>query len=153
FGQSVAKAHKQTAAQNAPAANSAIVVTEEGMADAVLADALDEMWRQVDRHHHQGEHDHIIALCRMIVQGNPSHYEAYEDAAWLLWSDDRNAEAVAFLKQGLAANPHTYNLYDELGMHYSLRLKDPASAIPYYEKAIKLDCPPRTWHNLAHCYE
>lgn len=153
FGQSAAKAVKKATVKSKPPVQTAIVATDEGMADAVLADALDEMWVQVDRHHHKGEHDHIVALCRLIVQGDPSRYDAYEDAAWLLWGDDHNAEAVAFLKQGVAANPKVYNLYDELGAHYNLHLKDPASAIPYYEKAVKLNCPAETWHNLAHCYE
>ena len=57
------------------------------------------------------------------------------------------------MKQGIQANPKTYYLYDELGSHYWIRLKDPKTALPYYEKAVLFKCPWLTWHNLAHCYE
>src|SRR5579884_4088150 len=51
------------------------------------------------------------------------------------------------------ANPNTYYLYDELAFHYLDHLKDPASALPYYEQAVRFPCPFFTWNNLARCYE
>ena len=44
-------------------------------------------------------------------------------------------------------------MYDELAAHYWFRLKDPVSAIPYYEKAIKFPCGWPTYHSLAFCYQ
>ena len=63
------------------------------------------------------------------------------------------ALSITDLKKGIEANPNTYYMYDELGTHYWIHLKDAASAIPYFEKAIKFECPFTTYHNLAFCYQ
>src|SRR5579871_3202274 len=128
-------------------------VDQQDMADAVLGDALNKMWDQADEHYHQGEYNHIINLCNLIVQGDPHNVEAYADSAYLLWSTDRSDQAVAVLKRGIAANPNTYYMYDELGTHYLVNLKDPKDAQPYLEKAVQFPSPFTTWHNLAFCYE
>lgn len=125
----------------------------EDAANAVLADTFMQMREQVDNHFHKGEYNHIVNLERIVVQGEPGDYHAYEDSAWLLWSMTRNDDAIAFLKQGLKANPDTFELYDELGSHYLTLMKDPKDALPYFEKAVTFKCPFFTWHNLAHCYE
>ena len=123
-------------------------------ADAILADSLGLIYDQADEHFHQGEYNHIYSLCRIVVQGDPHNVEAFGNSAYLLWSSDRSDEAVAFLKQGIKANPNTYYMYDELGAYYWLHFKDAVSAIPYYEQAIKYDCPFfSTWNSLARCYE
>ena len=128
-------------------------VSQEKLADAILADTMQKLWDQSDAHFHKGEYSHIINLHRIIVQGDPGNLKAYENSAWLLWSTDRNEDAIAFLKQGVKANPSNFDLYDELGTHYATRLHDPAKAIPYYEEAVKYQCPYSTIHGLAHCYE
>ena len=123
-------------------------------ADAILADSLGLIYDQADEHFHQGEYNHIYSLCRIVVQGDPHNVEAYGNSAYLLWSSDRSDEAIAFLKQGIKANPNTYYMYDELGAYYWLHFKDAASAIPYYEQATKFNCPYfSTWNSLAFCYE
>ena len=114
---------------------------------------MDDLWEQTDAHFHQGEYNHVVNLSRIMVQAEPQRVEAYANSAWLLWSTDRNAEAIAFLKQGLNANPNSYYMYDELGAHYFSRLHDPKTAIPYYEKAASFRCPYATLHALANCYE
>ena len=126
---------------------------QQQIADAILTDSLDQLWSQSDDHYDRGEYNHNINLCRVIVQGNPRHVEAFADAAYLLWSTGQNDAAVAFLKQGLQANPDNYYMYDELGSFFYLRLKDYSNAITYYEQAIKFDSPFFTWSGLAHCYE
>ena len=126
---------------------------QKAAADAILSGVMDDLSEQMDGHFHQGEYNHVVNLSRVIVQAEPQRVEAYGNAAWLLWSTDRNAEAIAFLKQGLDANPKTYYMYDELGTHYFTRLHDPKSAIPYYEKATAFKCPFVTLHALANCYE
>ena len=126
----------------------------EETADAILADSLGRIFdEKADANFHKGEFNHVINLNRIVAQGDPHNVEAYGNSALLLWSTDRNEQAIEFLKQGIQANPKTYYLYDELGSHYWLHLKDPDTAIPYYEKAVAFKCPWATWHSLALCYE
>ena len=126
---------------------------QKATADAILSGIVDDLLEQIDGHYHQGEYNHVVNLSRIVVQAEPQRVEVYGNAAWLLWSTDRNADAIAFLKQGLNANPKTYYMYDELGAHYFSRLHDPKMAIPYYEKAVTFKCPFATLHALANCYE
>ena len=129
------------------------VVGQKAVADNIVAGVMEDLWEQTDEHFHQGEYNHVVNLSRVIVQAEPKRVEAYANSAWLLWSTDRNADAIAFLKQGLNANLNTYYMYDELGAHYFSRLHDPKTAIPYYEKAVTFACPYSTLHALANCYE
>ncbi len=136
--------------------NPTVFYTPEGqqqIADAILTDAVDQLWAQADAHFHKGEYNHTINLSRVVVQGDPRNVEAFSDAAYLLWSTGQNDAATAFLKQGLTANSDSYYMYDELGAHFYYRLKDYPNAVTYYEKAIKYDCPFFTWSGLAHSYE
>ena len=126
---------------------------QQQIADAILTDSLDQLWEQADAHFEKGEYNHLINLSRIIVQGNPRRVDIFADAGFLLWSTGRNDTATAFLKQGLAANPDNFYMYDELGTHYYHRLKDYPNAVSYYEKAVKYDCPFFTWSGLAHSYE
>lgn len=126
---------------------------QKATVDSILSGVMEDLWDQTDEHFHKGEYNHVINLSRVIVQAEPQRLDAYGNAAWLLWSTDRNADAIAFLKQGLSANPKTYYMYDELGAHYFTRLHDPKAAIPYYEKAATFNCPFATLHALANCYE
>jgi tetratricopeptide (TPR) repeat protein len=127
--------------------------TEEELADAVLGDAMNRLWEQTDEHFHQGEYNHAVALNRIIVQGDPHNVEAYASSAWLLWSMGRNEDAESLLNEGIAANPSTSYMYDEMGIYWNIERKDPKAAIPYFEKAAKFDCPFTTWNSLANCYE
>ena len=144
--------HRTSKPKTAPK-RAKVHLTPAQTADAILADTLDQVSEQGDRHFHEGEYNQIINLNRFIAQGNPGDLDAYANNAWLLWSTDRNDEAVTMLKQGLKANPDTYYMYDELGVHYLVRMKDPKTALPYFEQAIKFECPYNTWHSLAACYE
>ncbi len=126
---------------------------QQQLADAILTDAVDQMWVQADAHWHKGEYNHYVNISRVIVQGDPRNVEAYSNSAYLLWSTGRNDDATAFLKQGLAANSDSYYMFDELGAHYYYHLKDYANALPYYEKAVQFTSPYITWSGLAHCYE
>ncbi len=128
-------------------------VTEAQAANAILANTLNELFTGCDKHFDHGEYNHVINMSRVIVQGDPHNVDAYSNAAWLLWSTDRTASGVTFLKQGLNANRSNFYMYDELGQFYWLHLHKPALALPYYEKAVTFPCPMLTWHGLAHCYE
>src|ERR1044071_3738034 len=82
--------------------------TQEELADAVLGDTMNQLWVQIDHHFHEGEYNHAINLCRIVVQGDPHNMEAYANASWLLWSTGRNEEALKILVDGAAANPEKY---------------------------------------------
>ena len=141
-------------AQNAAAGPSKSVLSGEKRADAINDAVLASLAEITDLHWHKGEYNHIINLDRMIIAGRPDHLDAYANAAWLLWSMNRDAEAVALYQQGLKANPKTAFMYDELGHYYYNRKKDYATAIRYYEKAVTFDdCPDFTYRMLAHSYE
>lgn len=129
------------------------VAAEPATADAITAEVLRYLYEQADSHFDAGEYNHCINLNQIVAQGDPHNVETYANNAWLLWSTDRAQEGIATLKRGIEANPDTYYMYDEMGDFYWLYLKDPKSAIPYYEKAVQFKCPWFTWHNLAHCYE
>ncbi len=128
-------------------------VTDDQASNAILANALNDLFDGADKHFDQGEYNHVINLNRVVVQGDPHNMQAYSNAAWLLWSTDRTESGLALLRQGLAANTTNFYMYDELGQFYWLHLHKPALALPYYEKAVKYPCPMLTWHGLAHCYE
>ncbi len=128
-------------------------ITQKALADAILAEMLGALIEQSDEHFHNGEYNHTVATLRYIVQGDPQNLEAYSNAAYLLWSTDRFDEGTEFLKQGLKANPHSYWMYDELGMHFGLRKKDYAASLGWYQKAVRFPCPSSTYHGLAACYE
>jgi|GEM_PF-983326 len=126
----------------------------DAVANGICMRALNMLYEQTDAHFHKGEYNHIINLCRIDVQGDPHNLEAYANSSWLLWSMDRDKEAVEFLLQGLKANPNTYYMYDELGSYYYFRRKDYAKSISYYEQASACkDCPALTLHMLAHAYQ
>lgn len=122
--------------------------------NAIAGAVLDHMWVSTDRHWHKGEYNHIVNLSRMIVAGRPAQLDAYGNAGWLLWSMDRDAEAVDLYKQGARANPKSYFLFNELGFYYAQHKRDFAAGLPWYEKAAATpDCPAFVLHMLAHCYE
>lgn len=123
-------------------------------ADAILYRVFDNMNPATDAHFHKGEYNHIINLDRMVIGAIPDRMNAYEDAGWLLWSMDRDPEAIVIYEKGIKANPNTFYMYDELGLYYMTRKKDYSRAITYYEKAARFaNCPQPTFHMLAHAYE
>jgi tetratricopeptide (TPR) repeat protein len=130
-----------------------VKISSEDLADAILGNAIEEMYEAGDEFFHIGEWNHCINLYRVVENGDPHNVETYCNVAFLLWSSDRNAQAIDQLKLGLSNNPDTFYMYDELGSHYWLRLKDPVTALPYYEKAVKFQAPWSTYHNLAFVYQ
>lgn len=129
------------------------VAAEPQTADAIAADVLTRIYKQGDEHFHAGEWNHCINLNQIVMEGDPHNVDTYANNAYLLWSSDRDAQAIETLKKGIAANTNSYYMYDELGMYYWLHHKDAVHALPYYEQAVKFKCPSMTYHGLAHCYE
>ena len=127
----------------------------EAAQSSAIADAvINDLVKYADLHWHKGEYSHIVNLDKMIVAAQPDNVDTFANAGWLLWSMNRDAEAVALYEQGLKANPNSYYMYDELGYYYFNRKKDYAKAIHYYEQAAtRPDVSPETLHLLAHSYE
>ncbi|MBC7529402.1 MAG: hypothetical protein H7308_17875 [Chthonomonadaceae bacterium] len=128
-------------------------VSQETLSNVILANTLGLLNDQADEHFHFGEYNHIIALLRIVVQGDPKNLEAYSNAAYLLWSTNRFDEGTALLTQGLKVNSDSYWMYDELGGHFAMRKKDFRTALGYYKKAVTYPCPYSTYHGLGICYE
>jgi tetratricopeptide (TPR) repeat protein len=123
-------------------------------ANAIAGETLDLLYVVSDMHWHKGEYNHIVNLNRIVVAGMPDFVEAYENSGYLLWSMNRDDEAIAVYKLGAAANPRTYALYHEIGYLLGQHRKRWTEVVPYYEKALAAaDCPPLTWHMAAHAYE
>ncbi len=152
-GQPGYQPHAHETEQKTPKPKTAPNVAEKDLADVILANTMENLSEGADEHFHKGEWNHVINIHRVIVQGEPWRVESYSNCAWLLWSSDRNDQALAFLKQGITANPNSYYLLDEMGYHLGVNLKKPSEAIPYYEKAMKFKPLFYTAHNLARCYE
>lgn len=137
-----------------PSHEASNAASSQRAADAIVDDVIGGLWRLTDAHFHKGEYNHIINLSKMIIAGRPDLLDAYANAAWLLWSMDRDDEAVALYKAGIKANPNTSYMYDELGTYYLMRKKDYPKAIQYYEEARRFkDYHPFMLHSLAHAYE
>lgn len=124
------------------------------LADSMTGSSLGMLFSMCDDHFHKGEYCHSVRLSKIVIQGNPWNMDAYANSAWLLWSMNRDPEAVELLEEGSKANPATYYMYDELGVYYAVRKKDYVRSIDWYKKATACkDCPALTYHGMAHSYE
>ena len=128
--------------------------TDEARVDLILDEIVNRLVVAYDAHWHKGEYNHNINIAKMIVTARPDSVELYANSGWLLWSMNRDNEAVALYEKGIKANPNTYYMYDELAQYYFVRKKDYVTAAKYYEKAVKFtDVKPQSWNALARCYE
>lgn len=126
----------------------------QAVSDAVAGEVVHQLNRISDMHWHRGEYAHLVNVNRMVIAAHPQQVDAYIDAGWILWSMDRDSEAEALYDQGIAANPNTYALYNEMGFYLLTRRKDPKRGLEMLEKAIEQpDCPKIVIHTLAHAYE
>ena len=120
---------------------------------SVISDVRDRLCVKNDEYWHMGEFNRCIATMRLVTQMDPHDAESYENTAWLMWSDLREADAEAFLREGLANNTNVYDLYLELGTFYYFRTRF-EEAIPLYFACLTFaDAPPYARHQLAHAYE
>jgi len=100
-------------------------------------DALTDMlWIGLDVYWHVGRWDDCMRLCKDITVIDPQFIEAYTSWAWMLWSADRDAEAIAVYEQALKDNPDSPDLYFEYGFYYRNRRKY-GEAIPLLRKAAE----------------
>jgi tetratricopeptide (TPR) repeat protein len=86
--------------------------------DAAVDFFMNLLSKQADNYYGAGDYDNAVRILKLQMGLDPHWIEAYDSAAWLLWSMERLEEAVAVYKQGIAANPDNYQLYFELGTIY-----------------------------------
>ncbi|MFB3879972.1 MAG: tetratricopeptide repeat protein [Armatimonadota bacterium] len=127
-----------------------------GEAERRVADSrdflTDMLWTKTEDYWHVGRWDEAIRLCRQIVQVDPHFVEAYTGAAYLLYSTDKDREAVELFRAGIAANPRNYDLPHEFGMYYMYRHKWDL-AVEQFRKATELGAPRTMQHMLPNALE
>lgn len=98
---------------------------------------VDYFWRKSDVAFHAGDYDRAIGLHKAIVILAPDEVDSYGLGAWLLWSKGKSQEALAFLDQGLKANPKDPDMWDTAGQQYDLQKKS-ADSQKAYKTALDL---------------
>jgi tetratricopeptide (TPR) repeat protein len=101
------------------------------------------------RHFMITEHTHlangneleILPWLKLSAEMDPQRVDTYTVTAyWLRVRLGKAAEAEQFLREGLRANPNSFEILFELGRLYSDNYKDPAKARNVWELAL------RRWH-------
>jgi tetratricopeptide (TPR) repeat protein len=110
------------------------------------------LWQLDDYYWHRGQYDRCAAILRLVTQLDPHDVEAYACGAWLMQNELYEAEAEAFLREGLGKNPDVFDLYFEHGFFCYMRERFD-EAIVYLEKAITFRPPSMVYNTLAHAYE
>lgn len=88
-----------------------------------------------------GNEREVLPWLRVAVELDPQQVDFYTVAAfWLRTKLGKADEAEKFLREGLRANPQSYEILFELGRTYNEGLKDPARARNVYDLAL------RRWH-------
>lgn len=125
-----------------PADHASAVYKLAGEFRAVLANLL---WIKADSYHHEFiernpnwcEDKELLGLMRMITALDPRFEEAYSTGAYvLLYGYHDTPKSVAYLMQGIAANPRSQELNRLAAIIYAHNLKQPERALSYARKAV-----------------
>jgi len=112
----------------------------------------DMLWMKTEDYWHVGRWDEAIRLCRQIIQVDPHFVEAYTGAAYLLYSMDKDEEAMELFRAGIAANAKSYDLPHEFGMYYWYRHKWDLAA-EQFGKSVELGATRAMQHMLPNALE
>lgn len=123
-------------AQEAPHDES-VPHVHEAAKDPKDESVVDYMFRRSDEAFHDGDYPRAIGLHRAIVALDPSEMESWSIGAWLMWSLGNKEEALAFVADGLKANPGDPEMWDIAGQHYDLQ-KRVAESENAFSKAVEL---------------
>lgn len=107
---------------------------------------VDLVWEHIDTHWHVGEWEDCIRLCRQCIELDSHFTEAYTSGAWLLSNLNRDGEAIAMYRAGIAANPDQNDIYQQFGLFYHRRHKYD-EAVEQFRKAVEHDAP-RAWQHM-----
>jgi tetratricopeptide (TPR) repeat protein len=113
---------------------------------------LDRIAEQVDKYWHAGKWEECIRLLYQSVEIDPTYTDAYTDLGWMLANLNRDAEAVAVYRAGIAANPKDFDIHHHFGMFYNRR-KQYEKAIEQFRLAVKNGAPPAWQHMLPDTLE
>jgi tetratricopeptide (TPR) repeat protein len=132
-----------------------------GFAD-VVADAL---WLVANEYFWNKEYLKLVPLFRSITWLDPHYILVYRIGGWhlaynlrhVIDCSERKARefvraGIKFLEEGIANNPHKYDLYFELGWLYFEKVGNYKLAAGYFEEAVKLEHPAYVNRMLAHSY-
>lgn len=109
-------------------------------------DWIDRFGRHFYSSHHShldkpGEAREILPWLRLSAELDPQRIDTYTVAAyWLRVHLNKADDAEAFLREGLQANPSSYEILFELGKLYNENRHNPTMAINLWELAL------RRWH-------
>lgn len=117
--------------------------------DEIMKLVVDQLWQRADYHFHQGDYDKSVWLLEAITHLEPTFTEAYAVQAWLLWSMNRDQQAIGVYLRGIKANPQHYHIYFEFGMYYVFKKKW-EEAVAQFRQAVKHPCPFYAYHMLGH---
>jgi tetratricopeptide (TPR) repeat protein len=124
------------------------------------------LWVRADSFFHSGNYDAILPMIRLITWLDPNWLDVYATGAWHLMynftdtdqrSDRRYLPAgLSLLKEGIANNPHQYDMYKEMGWNNYDKIKNYPEAAKYYAEGMKNDPEfdiTQIEHALAHSLE
>lgn len=126
-----------------PADNVSAVYKLAGEFRCVFANLL---WIKADKYHHEFiqrdpnwcNDKELMGLFKMITALDPRFTEAYAVGTYVLMNGyHSNSKALGYLKQGLAANPHSRELNELAAIIYAQKLKNPKRALPYAQRAVR----------------
>lgn len=126
-----------------PAARVSSVYMLAGEFRTVFANLL---WIKADAYHHEFiEHNsnwtkdnELMGLLTLITTLDPHFVEAYSSGAYIYADGQKKPlKAINYLREGLASNPKSWELHQQLAIMYVRKLNNPAIALPHQELAVK----------------
>ncbi|MGI5818920.1 MAG: HEAT repeat domain-containing protein [Armatimonadota bacterium] len=128
-----------------------------GPANATLDDAIftftNYLIGETDWWWHAGRYEQIIRGNETIVWLDPTWLEGLTSGAYLYWSLGRDVEALATYRRAVFMHPDEWESHFELGFFYYNAQKRFADAVPEFERARELGCPPVQARMHAHALE
>jgi len=120
---------------------------------AKTRDVLTELlWIGTEPYWHTGRWDECMRLCRQVIEIDPHFVEVYVSLAWMLWSQDRDEEAIAVYQSAIRDNPDNWQVYHEFGLYYYSRRRY-EKAVEQFQKASGLGAPRTHCHMLPNALE
>ncbi|MBI2302745.1 MAG: hypothetical protein HYU66_27890 [Armatimonadetes bacterium] len=113
----------------------------------------EQLWEVSDEFWHQGNYPAVVKILDRVVELDAHDVEAYNVAAWLIWSMGDESRARSYLQRSVKANPSDWEPYWELGFHLYDRCGEVSASVPLFEDALKYPpFPDRIVRTLAHAY-
>lgn len=104
------------------------------------------MWVKAEQYHHEflvknpdwTQNEEMLGMIKLIVELDPHFVEAYSVGAYVYLQGCKDKErAAAFLAEGLAHNPDSWELNRVMALVIGRHFDDPRRAMPYAQKALE----------------